>query len=64
LPRAEIGLPALLVEISEYQEQKDRDRSRNYDRGYENIIHRARKTLLVVSPGATMKGSSYLMVSH
>ena len=41
LPRTEVGLPALLVEISKDEEEQNRDETRDYNRRDDYTVHRA-----------------------
>src|SRR6202158_1366044 len=43
LPRAEIGLPALLVQISKDEKEQDRDKARDQNRRNYYTVHRAGK---------------------
>ena len=41
LPRAEVGLPALFVQIGEYQEEQQRNYARQHDCADDDTIHEA-----------------------
>ena len=65
LPGTEVGLTALLVQISEDEKQQNRDESRDQNRRNDNTVHRAvERHLWPNLLGQFKGGNSALMFSY